>query len=443
MDTFNLILVILLIALTAFFVASEFSIIRVRSSRIDQLIEEGNKNAMAAKKVISNLDEYLSATQLGITISALGLGWLGEPTVLHLIKPWFDLLHIPAQAAEILSFVIAFSLITFLNVVVGELAPKTVAIQKAEQVTLLLAKPLLFFHKIAFPFIWLLNHSARAVVKMLGFKQTNENEAHSEEELRFILSDSYENGEINQSEFKYVSNIFEFDDRLAKEIMVPRTEILTISKDEILEDFVNMAKQERYTRYPVVEGDKDHVIGLVNLKEVFADLIKKQDNRFNKIETYTRPIIRVMENIPIHDLLLKMQKERIHMAIVMDEYGGTAGLVTVEDILEEIVGEIRDEFDNDEVPSIQVLSDGHYILDAKLLVKEVNDLLDLEIDDEDIDTIGGWILTENYDVSLGDIIQKQDFAFKVIEMEDHTIKFIEVQKVKQPILQADNQLEES
>ncbi|MFJ8244635.1 hemolysin family protein [Peribacillus asahii] len=443
MDTFNLILVILLIALTAFFVASEFSIIRVRSSRIDQLIEEGNKNAMAAKKVISNLDEYLSATQLGITIAALGLGWLGEPTVLHLIKPWFDLLHIPAQAAEILSFVIAFSLITFLNVVVGELAPKTVAIQKAEQVTLLLAKPLLFFHKIAFPFIWLLNHSARAVVKMLGFKQTNENEAHSEEELRFILSDSYENGEINQSEFKYVSNIFEFDDRLAKEIMVPRTEILTISKDETLEDFVNMAKQERYTRYPVMEGDKDHVIGLINLKEVFADLIKKQDNRFNKIETYTRPIIRVMENIPIHNLLLKMQKERIHMAIVMDEYGGTAGLVTVEDILEEIVGEIRDEFDNDEVPSIQVLSDGHYILDAKLLVKEVNDLLDLEIDDEDIDTIGGWILTENYDVSLGDIIQKQDFAFKVIEMEDHTIKFIEVQKVKQPILQADNQLEES
>jgi len=443
LDTFNLILVILLIALTAFFVASEFSIIRVRSSRIDQLIEEGNKNAVAAKKVTSNLDEYLSATQLGITIAALGLGWLGEPTVLHLIKPWFDLLHIPAQAAEILSFVIAFSLITFLNVVVGELAPKTIAIQKAEQVTLLLAKPLLFFHKIAFPFIWLLNHSARAVVKMLGFKQTNENEAHSEEELRFILSDSYENGEINQSEFKYVSNIFEFDDRLAKEIMVPRTEILSISKDETLEDFVNMAKQERYTRYPVVEGDKDHVIGLINLKEVFADLIKKQDNRFNKIETYTRPIIRVMENIPIHDLLLKMQKERIHMAILMDEYGGTAGLVTVEDILEEIVGEIRDEFDNDEVPSIQVLSDGHYILDAKLLIKEVNDLLDLEIDDEAIDTIGGWILTENYDVSLGDIIQKQDFAFKVIEMEDHTIKFIEVQKVKQPILQADNQLEES
>lgn len=408
--------------------ASEFAIIRVRSSRIDQLIEEGNKRAIAAKKVTSNLDEYLSATQLGITVTALGLGWIGEPAILSLIGPLFELLHIPTQIIGILSFIVAFSLITFLNVVVGELAPKTIAIQKAEQVALSIAKPLILFHKIAFPIIWLLNHSAQAVAKMLGFQQTSENEAHSEEELRFILSDSYENGEINQSEYKYVNNIFEFDDRLAKEIMVPRTEILSISKDETLQSFVDMAKKERYTRYPVVERDKDHVIGLVNLKEVFADYIKNQGNKLNKIENYTRPIIRVMENIPIHDLLLKMQKERIHMAVLMDEYGGTAGLVTVEDILEEIVGEIRDEFDNDEVPPIQVLSTGHYILDSKLLIKEVNDLLGLEIDDEDIDTIGGWILTENYDVKVGDMIVKEGYSFKVLEMEDHTIKSIEVKK---------------
>lgn len=408
--------------------ASEFAIIRVRSSQIDQLIEEGNKRAIAAKQVTSKLDEYLSATQLGITVTALGLGWLGEPAILSLVSPILDVLHLPAQITGLLSFIIAFSLITFLNVVVGELAPKTVAIQKAEQVTLAIAKPLIWFHKITFPIIWLLNHSARAVVKMLGFQQTSENEAHSEEELRFILSDSYENGEINQSEYKYVNNIFEFDDRLAKEIMVPRTEILSISKDETLEYFVNIAKKERYTRYPVVEGDKDHVIGLVNLKEVFADYIKNKENKSKKIEYYTRPIIRVMENIPIHDLLLKMQKERIHMAVLMDEYGGTAGLVTVEDILEEIVGEIRDEFDNDEVPPIQTIAPGHYILDSKLLIKEVNDLLGLEIDDEDIDTIGGWILSENYDVKAEDTIEKDGFTFKVIEIDDHTIKSIEVQK---------------
>lgn len=437
-------LVIILIALTAFFVASEFAIIRIRSSRIDQLIEEGNKRAIAAKQVTSKLDEYLSATQLGITVTALGLGWLGEPAILSLISPLLELLHLPAQITGFLSFIIAFFLITFLNVVVGELAPKTVAIQKAEQVTLAIAKPLILFHKITFPIIWLLNHSARAIVKMLGFQQTSENEAHSEEELRFILSDSYENGEINQSEYKYVNNIFEFDDRLAKEIMVPRTEILSISKDETLEHFVDIAKKERYTRYPVVEGDKDHVIGLVNLKEVFADYIKNKDNKSKIIENYTRPIIRVMENIPIHDLLLKMQKERIHMAVLMDEYGGTAGLVTVEDILEEIVGEIRDEFDIDEVPPIQTISPGHYILDSKLLIKEVNDLLGLEIDDEDIDTIGGWVLTENYDVKVGDSIEKDGYTFKVIEMDDHTIKSIEVkiiQKDKHPIDNTDVTIE--
>ncbi|MFJ7745549.1 hemolysin family protein [Peribacillus sp. NPDC097295] len=429
MDIFSLALVIILIALTAFFVASEFSIIRVRSSRIDQLIEEGNKKALAAKKVTSDLDEYLSATQLGITVTALGLGWLGQPTIFKLIEPLFELLHIPENVTGVLSFLIAFSLMTFLNVVVGELAPKTVAIQKAEEVALAIASPLIFFHKIAFPFIWILNHSSRFVVGLFGFKAASESElAHTEEELRFILSDSYKSGEINQSEFKYVSNIFDFDDRVAKEIMVPRTEILTISKDETVQGFVDVAKMEKYTRYPVVEGDKDHVTGLVNLKEVFSDLIKNRDIQSKTIEDYTRPIIRVMENIPIHTLLLRMQKERIHMAILMDEYGGTSGLVTVEDILEEIVGEIRDEFDIDEVPSIRKIKDGHYILDSKLLVKEVNDLLGIHLDEEDVDTIGGWILTENYDVVVGDVMEKDGFCFKVIEMDEHAIRFIEVTK---------------
>ena len=409
--------------------ACEFSIIRVRSSRIDQLIEEGSKGALAVKKVTSDLDEYLSATQLGITVTALGLGWLGEPTILKLIGPLFEMVHLPENVARIISFIIAFSIMTFLNVVVGELAPKTVAIQKAEEVAFAIAKPLLFFHKIAFPFIWILNHSSRFVVGLFGFKAASESEmTHTEEELRFILSDSYKSGEINQSEFKYVSNIFDFDDRVAKEIMVPRTEILTISKDETVQEFVDVAKSEKYTRYPVVEGDKDHVIGLVNLKEVFSDLIKNRGIHSNTIEHYTRPIIRVMENIPIQELLLKMQKERIHMAVLMDEYGGTSGLVTVEDILEEIVGEIRDEFDIDELPPVRKIKDGHYILDSKLLVKDVNDLLGIHLDEEDVDTIGGWVLTENYDVKVGDIIERDGFCFKIIEMDDHAIRFIEVTK---------------
>lgn len=409
--------------------ASEFAIIRIRSSRIDQLIEEGNKNAIVAKKVISNLDEYLSACQLGITVTALGLGWLGEPTIKHLLEPLFLGFNIPASVSHITSLVIAFAAITFLHVVLGELAPKTLAIQKAEVVSLATARPLILFYKIMYPFIWALNGSARLTTRMFGLKQVSEHElAHTEEELRIILSESYKSGEINQSEFKYVNKIFEFDNRIAKEIMVPRTEIVSLSKDDTIEDFLQVAKIEKFTRYPIIDGDKDHIIGMVNIKEIMTDIITNQETSGQTLESYTRPIIRVIDSIPIHDLLLKMQKERIHLAILMDEYGGTSGLVTVEDIIEEIVGEIRDEFDMDEVAMVRKVKENHFIIDAKVLVSEVNDLLGLEIDDEDIDTLGGWILTENYEAKEGDILDFENYSFKILEMEEHHIKYIEVEK---------------
>jgi CBS domain containing-hemolysin-like protein len=429
LDIFNLVWIAILIALTAFFVVSEFAIVKVRSSRIDQLIEEGSKKAVAAKRVISNLDEYLSACQLGITITALGIGWLGEPTIASMLRPVLHSLEIPESFGHVLSIGIAFAIITFLHVVIGELAPKTLAIQKAEWVSLNTAKPLIMFYKVMYPFIWALNGSARLATGLVGLKPASEHElAHSEEELRIILSESLKSGEINQSEFKYVNKIFEFDNRIAKEIMVPRTEIVSLSKEDTLETFLQVVKEEKFTRYPIIDGDKDHIIGLVNIKEVMTDLIDEQGRGKKTLDSYIRPIIRVIDSIPIHDLLVKMQKERIHMAILMDEYGGTSGLVTVEDILEEIVGEIRDEFDMDEVPMIRKIKESHYIIDAKVLVSEINDLLGLDINDEDVDTIGGWMLTENYEVKQGDIVSFGPYHFKIIEMEEHHIKYIEVIK---------------
>ncbi|PLS03035.1 hemolysin family protein [Neobacillus cucumis] len=429
MDIFNLVIIAILIALTAFFVTSEFAIVKIRSSRIDQLIEEGNSRAISAKKVISNLDEYLSACQLGITITALGLGWIGESTIEHMLSPLFLKLNLPESATQIFSVGIAFATITFLHVVVGELAPKTLAIQKAELITLVMSRPLILFYKIMYPFIWVLNGSARIVSSLFGLKPVSENEiAHSEEELRIILSESYKSGEINQSEFKYVNKIFEFDNRIAKEIMVPRTEMVSLSKDDSLETFLQVLREEKFTRYPVIDGDKDHIIGLINIKEIMTDLIGNENLSSQTIENFTRPIIRVIETIPIHDLLVKMQKDRVHMAVLMDEYGGTSGLVTVEDILEEIVGEIRDEFDMDEISEIRKIKENHYIIDSKVLVSEINDLLGVEIDDEDVDTIGGWILTENYEAKEGDIILHDSFTFKILDMEEHHIKYIEVTK---------------
>ncbi|MDR9796220.1 hemolysin family protein [Aeribacillus composti] len=430
MEILNLVLVALLIALTAFFVASEFAIVKVRTSRIDQLVMEGNKKAIAAKKVIANLDEYLSACQLGITITALGLGWIGEPTVEHLLHPVFEYFNLPESVTALLSFVVAFSVVTFLHVVVGELAPKTFAIQMAEKITLRFARPLILFDKIMKPFIKTLNGSARLLTGLFGLQPAKEHDiAHSEEELRIILSESYKSGEINQSEYKYVNNIFEFDNRIAKEIMVPRTEIVAFDKDMKLKDCIPIVMEEHYTRYPVFNGDKDNMIGIVNMKEVLADYVKGIDEE-KTVSEYVRPVIHVIETIPIHDLLVKMQMERIHMAILIDEYGGTAGLVTVEDILEEIVGEIRDEFDADEVPQIKKINDSKTVVDGKVLIEEVNDIFGLQIKETDVDTIGGWILTQKMDAKVGDEIDFDQYSFKILDMDGFHVKTVEIAERK-------------
>ncbi|MDN3015908.1 hemolysin family protein [Paenibacillus sp. BSR1-1] len=429
----NLITIAILIAFTAFFVSYEFAIVKIRGSRIDQLVAEGNKNAIAAKKIITNLDEYLSACQLGITVTALGLGWLGEPTVEHILHPLLVSLNLPESVSSIVSFVIAFASVTFIHVVVGELAPKTVAIQKAEAVTLLFARPMILFYKIMYPFIKLLNGSARLIIGIFGLKPASEHEvAHSEEELQLIISESYKSGEINQSEYKYVNNIFEFDDRIAKEIMVPRTEIVALDKSQTLAECLEIVKSENYTRYPVIDGEKDNIVGMLNMKEVLTDYIIN-NNLNTPIDQYVRPVIQVIESIAIHDLLLKMQKDRIHMAILVDEYGGTAGLVTVEDILEEIVGEIRDEFDADEVPEINKINDNKTIVDGKVLIEEINDLFGLDLEDEDIDTIGGWILSKKMDVVEGDIINHGEFDIKVLEVDGYHIKSLEIVKKQESL----------
>ncbi|KAA0766355.1 hemolysin family protein [Bacillus sp. SH5-2] len=435
MDIYSISIVIVLIALTAFFVAAEFAIVKVRSSRIDYLIAEGNNRATSVKTVITNLDEYLSACQLGITVTALGIGWFGKPALKQMFDALFSNWNISTQLADIFAVILVFLLITFLHVVIGELAPKTFAIQKAEQVSLFVAKPLIFFYRTAFPFIWILNGSARVITKLLGLKPPKgHDEVHSEEELRLLVSESYKNGEINQSEYKYVNKIFEFDDRIAKEIMVPRTEMHIISKEMPAEEALQKMSQEKYTRYPVVDGDKDHVIGFVNFKDIFTDFVQHKAVSKKKVEQYIRPIILVIDSIPIHDLFLKMQKERTHIAILIDEYGGTSGLVTVEDILEEIVGDIQDEFDTDEQPEIQQVSETKTILEGKVLVSEVNTLLGLTIDDNDVDTIGGWILTKNIEIAEEDSIEIENYKFCVKELDGHYIKRLEVTKKVESIV---------
>ncbi|WP_163526501.1 hemolysin family protein [Halobacillus ihumii] len=422
-ETIKLAAVALLILATAFFVASEFAIVKVRRTKLEARAAEGNKKALNALKVTGNLDYYLSANQLGITITALGLGWLGEPTLEILLHPLLEGFNLPATVSHTITFVIAFFVITFLHVVLGELAPKTIAIQRAENITLMLSGPLILYSKIMYPLIWLLNGSANLLVRLLGYHSAKEtDEVHSEEELRHILSESYQQGEINQSEFEYVDRIFEFDNRTAKEIMIPRTDMAVVDIEDPIKESLQFMNEERFTRYPVFQEDKDHIIGVLHLKELFY-------NDWSKVETlepFVRPVLKVFENIPIHDLLVRMQLQRTHLVVLTDEYGGTSGMITAEDIIEEIVGDIRDEFDHEEEQTIVPQEDGSFFIDGKTSIQDVNEFFEIELESEDVDTISGWVYNELIDVKKGSQLSHDSYHFKVVEMEDQQIIAITV-----------------
>jgi len=413
-------------------VATEFAIVKVRSSRLDQLIAEGHKKAIAAKQVVNHLDEYLSACQLGITVTALGIGMVGEKTFEFMLHPLFEMIGISDKYMTIFTIGTAFAIATFLHVVVGELAPKTAAIQKAETITLLFAKPIMFFYKIMYPFIWFLNGSARVLIGLFGMKPASEHElSHTEEELRLLLSESFKSGEINKTELKYVNNVFEFDERIAREIMVPRTEIVGIERNDSFTTIIHHFAAEKYTRYPIYEGDRDNILGFINAKELFTHgLLEQLTDETLVIENFINPVIRVIETIPIQELLVRMQKERIHMAILMDEYGGTSGLVTVEDILEEIVGEIRDEFDDDEIADIRKITENHYILNAKMLVEDVENLLNITLESEEVETLGGWFLSVNNGIKASTNIELASYIFSIYEQQGHQIHYIEVRPLR-------------
>ncbi|MCM3042768.1 hemolysin family protein [Paenibacillus motobuensis] len=423
----NLVMVAILIALTAFFVAVEFAIVRVRESRVDQMILEGNKKALGVKQIITHLDDYLSACQLGITITALGLGWLGEPTVERILHPLFHSLQIPEAISKVLSFIIAFVVVTYLHVVVGELAPKTIAIRKAETVAMLTAKPLIWFNKVMRPFIWTLNGSANQLVKLVGIKPASEHEeAHSEEELQIIINESFESGKINQNEYGYVNRIFAFDNLLAKEIMVPRTDMVCLYTEKSRRENLDIIKEQQYTRFPVVRGNKDNIIGFINTKQFF---LASEGNPDLDIASILQPSMAVSEVTPVNELLQRMQREGTHMAILIDEYGGTAGLVTIEDILEEIVGEIRDEFDKEEEQPLVMVNENHVIVDGKVTINHINDLFMADISTEDVDTIGGWLFGTNPEMKVGETLEHEELTFKLLEKEPNRFRKLEIIKL--------------
>ncbi|KYG28274.1 hemolysin family protein [Alkalihalobacillus trypoxylicola] len=341
----NLFFVALFIILTALFVGGEFAILKVRMSRIDQLISEGNKKATLAKKVAHELDYYLSACQLGITITALILGALGEPTVQRLLQPVFEYFNVPDALATVFSYGIALAVVTFLHVVFGELAPKTLAIQFPEKMTLLLAPPLYWFGVVMNPFIRILNGSAFRLLRIFGVEPAGHETVYSEEELKLIVSDSFKGGEINRTELLYLENIFAFDGRTLNEIMIPKEKIVTLKANQSFEEWMDVLDYYDYTRYPVLnDKDLNEFIGFINTKEMLTNIAA---GRKGGIREFLHDIPHYNESSSIQEIFIQMQQSRTHIAIVTNENGQTVGLVTMEDILTEIVGEMHDEYDVD------------------------------------------------------------------------------------------------
>lgn len=385
----GLLFVLLLVLLNGFFVAAEFALVKVRQSRLQELLEDGNNKVKFALSVTAKLDTYLSATQLGITLASLGLGWIGERNISrYLIEPLFRLIHLHNHIfADTISVILAFAIITFMHIVLGELAPKSIAIQNSDTAAIWLSAPLVVFYKIFRPVIWILNRAANGLLHWMNMEAVSEHDAaHTEDEIRILMKQSAKSGHINKEEMALFDNIFEFSDRIAREVMLPRTDMNCLFLNQTYAENMKSVYATKHTRYPVGLGDKDQIVGFVHI----TDLLTADPDEEQELNHFIRPILSVPESMEISRVLKLMQKKHSLIAIVIDEYGGTAGLLTAENILEEIVGEIQDEFDGEQRPMIE-MKENIISVDGRVLMEDLAEMYHLTISDEEVDTIGGWL----------------------------------------------------
>ena len=422
-----ILIALLLVGLNGFFVAAEFSLVKVRKTRLAELSEAGSGRAKVALDVATQLDAYLSACQLGITLSSLGLGWIGEPAIATLIEPLFARVNgwTPIYTHTI-AITIAFSIISLLHIVLGELVPKSIAIQRAESTALGTAGFLKAFYWICYPFIRSLNGLANLVLRIWGIEPANEADlSHSEEELRMLVEASQKHGYLDKMEGKLLDNVFEFSDRIASEVMIPRQDMVCIFIQDTFDEVLEVIKEYGHTRYLLCDDDRDHVLGLVHMR----DIIRLQEQTGSKdITQIKRDILAVPEGMPISHLVQRMRSQRTHMAVIVDEFGGSAGLVTLEDMLEELVGEIYDEFELEQ-PEIQKVAENEYILNGRVLLEEVSEMLDIQLEEETVSTIGGYVFARlGRKPVKGDLVYFGGYNFEVMEVIGYRITKVKVMK---------------
>ncbi|WP_121820232.1 hemolysin family protein [Halostella salina] len=423
----QLVVALILVVLNGFFVASEFAFVRIRGTSVEQLAEEGRTGAATLQEVMTNLDDYLATTQLGITIASLGLGWVGEPAVASLIEPALEPV-LPPNLIHLVAFAVGFSIITFLHVVFGELAPKTLAIAQTERLSLFLAPPMKFFYYILYPGIVVFNGTANAFTRALGVPPASESdETLGERELLRVLTRSGEEGDIDVTEVRMIERVFDLDDTAVREVMVPRPDVVSVRADATLSELQSVVLEAGHTRYPVLDADDgDQVVGFVDVKDILRATTDGGDAE--TVDDIAREIRIVPETMAISDLLLQFREDRQQMAAVIDEWGAFEGIATVEDVVEALVGDLRDGFDVDEREhSIRQRDDGGYDIDGGVSLSDVNDALDETFESEEVETIGGLVLGRlNRVPERGDSVEIDGLVVEVTAIDGSRISTVRV-----------------
>lgn len=423
---FDIFITVFLVLLNGFFVAAEFAIVKVRSSQLELKAQTGESVAILAKNIVSHLDGYLAATQLGITIASLGLGWIGEPVVAKMIIRLMDSVGIVIrpELAHNIALPVAFTFITILHIVFGELAPKSIAIQRPETTTFFVAYPLRFFFFVFRPFIWILNGIANITLKLLGINPVSGIEAHTSDELQYLVRQGRESGEIDAAEYNIIKNAFQFSEQMAKQIMVPRTDVVAIDLNDFNDSTLEKVISEGYSRIPCYEDNMDHIAGVVYLKDILMTLRKSKTLNIRDI---IRTILIVPETKRIDQLLSEFQSKRQQIAVVVNEYGGTEGIITMEDILEELVGEIQDEYDA-ELPVVEKTDDRIYTVLAKASLDDINDLLPHPIEkDEQYETLAGCLIHKYGRIpGAKDKITFNDYEFSILKKNRNSIILVQL-----------------
>ncbi|AZB28969.1 MULTISPECIES: hemolysin family protein [Chryseobacterium] len=439
-DIVRLLLALFLVLLNGFFVAAEFSIVKVRYSQIQLKAADGDSMAKQAEHIIKHLDEYLSATQLGITLASLALGWVGESAMHHVIDNALHSLNINLAESTVttISLVLSFLIITVMHIVFGELIPKSIAIRKSEATTMATAVPLRVFYTVFKPFIWLMNLMSNGVLRLMKIHPASEQEIHSTEELQLLVKQSADSGEIEEENYEIIKNAFDFTDHSAKQIMVPRQNITSIDFSDDLNEIIDKIMESGYSRIPVYENSIDNIIGVFYTKEIIREFVKRKGQlSHDDLRELMRESFFVVGSKKISDLLKIFQQKKQHLAIVIDEFGGTEGIITLEDILEELVGEIQDEED-DEEKLVDKIAENTYWVKATQPLDEINESLPKKLtlpEESEYNTLAGFILHALEDIpEENQEFDLENYHFKILKMNNKSVEMVELQYIEPNIV---------